>query len=418
MHLGLKTQIGAGVLVFSAATWLIAADLSASKLDGLTVHEWGTFTSIAGDDGYPVDWDSLRGTDDLPGFVQNAGARNRKFTFNGTVRMETPVLYFYSPRELTADVRVQFPHGAITEWYPKADTATYESKSELDRYQTVYSSSNIYAIQQLLSKPPSDLDRKMVKVGTTDWVDTSMRTVAGTISWNGIKVQPNATPAFPRENQPSRYYAARETEAAALTVESQHEKFLFDRGVGRIPVPLTARVVSNGKIAVNNVTEETVPAIILFENRGGKIGYRNAGTLKDEIRFDSLALDGSVTALRRELESVLIQQGLYPKEAHAMVETWQDSWFEEGTRVIYVVPTATITAALPLQVDPAPSQTARIFVGRVELLTPDMKQTIEDAVAKKDYTSVQRYGRFLQPWLDRIYRADTRTINAVLAKVP
>jgi hypothetical protein len=31
-------------------------------------------------------------------------------------------------------------------------------------------------------------------------------------------------------------------------------------------------------------------------------------------------------------------QGLFPKEAHAMVDTWRDSWFEEGTRAFYILP--------------------------------------------------------------------------------
>ncbi len=33
-------------------------------LDGLTVHEWGTFTSIAGEDGMAVEWKPLAGPDD------------------------------------------------------------------------------------------------------------------------------------------------------------------------------------------------------------------------------------------------------------------------------------------------------------------------------------------------------------------
>ncbi|MFZ0038043.1 MAG: hypothetical protein WAK91_11515, partial [Candidatus Acidiferrales bacterium] len=37
---------------------------------GLTAHEWGTFTSIAGNDGAGVEWTPLSGTKDLPGFVE------------------------------------------------------------------------------------------------------------------------------------------------------------------------------------------------------------------------------------------------------------------------------------------------------------------------------------------------------------
>ncbi len=35
---------------------------------------------------------------------------------------------------------------------------------------------------------------------------------------------------------------------------------------------------------------------------------------------------------------MLIAQGLYQDEAQAMLETWRDSWFEEGSRLLYIVP--------------------------------------------------------------------------------
>jgi hypothetical protein len=40
--------------------------------------------------------------------------------------------------------------------------------------------------------------------------------------------------------------------------------------------------------------------------------------------------------LKLKLERVLMTQGLFPKEAHSMVETWRDSWFEEGVLVLYI----------------------------------------------------------------------------------
>ena len=85
----------------------------------LTVHEWGTFTSIAGNNGQAVEWTPLNGTD-LPGFVEHFGWAGFKIGLRGTVRMETPVLYFYSPRDLTLSVHVAFSRGLITEWYPHA----------------------------------------------------------------------------------------------------------------------------------------------------------------------------------------------------------------------------------------------------------------------------------------------------------
>jgi len=87
----------------------------------------------------------------------------------------------------------------------------------------------------------------------------------------------------------------------------------------------------------------------------------------------------------------------------AMIETWQDSWFEEGSRLIYIVPSRGVDAILPLQVEPAPSQTVRVFVGRIELITPEIQRPVESAIARSDWSTVDRYSRFLSPILNRIY---------------
>ena len=70
----------------------------------LTVHEWGTFTSIAGSDGRSVEWMPLDGSTDLPSFVEHFSGVNFKAGLRGTVRMETPVLYFYTNRDTTVSV--------------------------------------------------------------------------------------------------------------------------------------------------------------------------------------------------------------------------------------------------------------------------------------------------------------------------
>src|SRR5260370_38706600 len=109
------------VLFVSASVLLIAAEIHSPQPGGLTVHEWGTFTSVAGEDGSATDWDALGCKSDLPGFVNDFGYRGLKWRLSGTVRMETPVMYFCSSRELDAHVKVAFPHGLITEWYPPAE---------------------------------------------------------------------------------------------------------------------------------------------------------------------------------------------------------------------------------------------------------------------------------------------------------
>jgi hypothetical protein len=346
-------------LVVAAAAFLTAAEMHVVQPGDLTVHEWGTFTSVAGEDGSAIEWDTLGCQNDLPSFVNNYGIS--KWRVTGTVRMETPVMYFYSSRELDAHVKVEFPQGLITEWYPGANT--------------------------------------------------SRRGLTGAIEWQTVKVQPGTAPTLPIESGPSRYYAARETDAAPIMVGDQHEKFLFYRGVGRFPVPLSARVSGYGKILVENRGHDLVPNVILFENRGGRMGYRNVGAVQDAVALDSPSLDSSVSQLRHALETALVAQGLFPKEAQAMLETWRDSWFEEGSRLIYIVPSPAVDAILPLQIEPAPSGTARVFVGRIELVTPETESSVESAIAKSDWSAINRYSRFLDPILRRIYSGNLSKVS-------
>src|SRR5437867_10921098 len=101
-----------------------SAAAKALQKDSLIVHEWGTFTSIAGKDGVALEWRPLNGASDLPKFVHtiqtvNDGLRHAppKAQLTAAIRMETPVLYFYSPNDTEVSVKVDFPKGKITEWY-------------------------------------------------------------------------------------------------------------------------------------------------------------------------------------------------------------------------------------------------------------------------------------------------------------
>jgi hypothetical protein len=85
-----------------------------------------------------------------------------------------------------------------------------------------------------------------------------------------------------------------------------------------------------------------------------------------------------------------------------MVETWRDSWFEEGTRVFYVVPRKAVDAILPLTITPAPADVARAFVGRMEIVTPESLLRVQTAIAQNDTAALERYGRFLGPIADQL----------------
>ena len=358
-----------GLLVVSVAGW--TADEHA--IPDLTVHEWGTFTAIAGKDGRAAEWLPLGfprypASTDLPQFVEHINGVNFKLGLRGTIRMETPVLYLYSPRDVTVSARVSFSRGLITEWYPHAD--------------------------------------RVQPAGVLSDASLSQLRTDGSITWNHVAVSPNLAGEFPSNVQSNRYYAARETASSPLRVQTsvgeQQEKFLFYRGVSASPLPVSAKLTSDGKLAVKSLSGDEIPNAFFFERRGERVGYRLTGALTDEIDVSPPVLNGSLDSLYGDLEEILVGQGLYRDEAHAMIKTWKDSWFEEGSRLIYIVPRGFIDNVLPLTIDPAPGQIVRVFVGRLEIITPATAMTVKTAVARNDEVILNNYGRFLEPILQTI----------------
>src|SRR5262249_27539731 len=106
----------------------------------------------------------------------------------------------------------------------------------------------------------------------------------------------------------------------------------------------------------------------------------------------------------------LVKEGLYAREAKAMVETWRDSWFaEDGLRVLYVLPRAWTDQTLPLTLDPAPREVVRGMVGRAEILprllqcklkTDLIRAEAGDTDGRADLVAdLRKLGRFGEPAL-------------------
>jgi hypothetical protein len=415
---------GVGVVVmaaFAAAYAPLPRDAAAHSA-GVVAHEWGTFTTVAGLDGRATDWFPLGGPSDLPCFVErfridspsaesgptasvpptrvpvagkvafavaridSASGRPVPVVVNAaplpgragydyaatranvraTVRMETPVVYFYSSVPATVDVRVDFPRGLMTEWFPHAQ----------------------------------------VQQGDVSTATLNDAGKTATIEWRNVNIIPGLPEGFPTEPGASHYYAARATDATPVTVGPYPEKFLFYRGVATFDVPLATTLQPDGQVRVDNLGEEPLPGVILFEKRDGRIGFRFHGSVRTSAVIAPPELDGDFASLRRTLETTLVDAGLYPKEAAAMVDTWRDSWFEEGLRVFYLFPSRTIDAVLPLRILPTPTRTVRVFVGRMELITPALEEAIDRAVRTNNVGALEPRARFFGPVADRILRRD------------
>jgi hypothetical protein len=375
------------VLSLAAMPILFRAQTPVSD-PSLTAHEWGTFTSIAAKDGRAANWLPLTGSTDLPAFVEHFQGANFKGGLRGTVRMETPVLYFYTNHPTTISVHVSFSQGLITEWYPHAN-----------RVEPVGLQTQARMVAYL-----------------NDW-SRRQKQPDSSISWDSITLEPNSSASLPREDHTNHYYAARQTSSTPLRVKTQAseqvEKFLFYRGVASFSVPMSVKLASDGKILTQNLSEQEIPAMLVFERRGDKFGFRIADASAAQPTLDPPELNASMDSLKHAVENMLMAQGLYYDEAQAMFETWRDSWFEEGSRLLYIVPRQFVDSVLPLSITPAPAKTVRVFVGRLELVTPATQRAVEQALATHDQSTLTRYARFLVPILENMIANEKNSAQKV-----
>jgi hypothetical protein len=307
------------------------------------------------------------------------------------VRMETPVIYFYSEKGLNADVQVEMPRGRITEWYPRAT-----------RVGPMFTTNKAEA---------KEASRSLIE-------------------WKGLTILPRDTKEITerkliREKAGSHYYEAREVDANFVRVPSpyetggfEYERDLFYRGVGFFIAPLTVQLVDGERyLQLSTTNAEPMTDLFVLTVRNGMAAYQRVDRVDSKsprsVKLDSepLASLHDVRAkLMRDMASALEAQGLYAKEAKAMVNTWKDQWFEEeGTRVLYLLPRSWTDQALPLTVSPKPGSVVRVMVGRAEVITPTMERELKNQVtaysngdvpAKARAVAEVRklgIGRFLEP---------------------
>ncbi len=306
----------------------------AKEPESFVVHEWGTFSTFSGSDGRPLRF--LPNDTDLPAFVHDRRRHVKGGLTDAYVSLETPVLYFYTDRDRTVSVHVDFPKGIMTNWYPEA------------------------------SRPPTEQ-----------------------IRWDDLRVLAKDRPKLPPERGPGRYFVARETDSAIVradgTERREAEKFLFYRGVGEHPMPFEVRALGRGQFAVKNTGKHRIPGHLLVQVQDGKVSFKSLGKLAagDEEKAQLSSEASTTEKLGDAVTALLIEQGLYEKEARAMVKTWKADWFgENGTRVLYLVAEPQTAELLPLQIEPKPDRLVRVLVGRHDVLTPEREADIDVLVSR------------------------------------
>lgn len=359
---------------------------AARRSDRFLAHEWGTFTTLQDEDGKELHGINID-DEPVPGFVHNLNpfllskpllsSRHWEYRQKAaprhhplvTMRLETPVIYFYPPEgtlePLTVDVFVRFQGGWLTEFYPRAT-------------------------------PHAPL----LKDGVFDFGQLTPDTV-GSLTWTDLAVGGRAEGPQTDEHV---WLAPRQVDSAGITTqEGESEKYLFYRGVGCQKAPLRISLHrQEGTIAMRSRMSP-----VLFGERKAKFATLwlahvrpdGASAFRTLDGFDASRDDQKILRdasyrfekdeyrsdnkerLQAAMHAALVADGLFPDEATALLSTWQRAYFTSpGLRVFYLVPRSWTDAYLPISITPAP-ELVRTMMGRIELISDEQRQMLGELAA-------------------------------------
>ena len=356
---------------------LIAFHANAAD-QALVIHEWGTITTAHKASGDTKGYlNKIEPWEVLPDFVHRyeppvSEATQGRFAKTPvgqghpdvTMRLETPVLYFYPSdhfnfkKNFTVEAKLR--GGIINEYYPKA-----------------------LASQRL---DTAHINVKTAR-GTNIWDGRNLNNyLVGSLQWSDLKLSMTGRPPKTKDNV---WLAPRKVDAAYVKQEKETERYLFYRGVAHLEAPLrTKHDKKAGEIQFFSPTnfyrygekELVIPYLWLLKVKpDGSALFKKVGQVTIDSQVDKMITKTflntnqnefkkkNLAELRRLMHAALVAQGLYDKEADAMLTTWDHAYFRKpGTRALYIVPKKWVDHHIPLSIS-IPNELTRVFVGRIDL---------------------------------------------------
>src|SRR5947209_4424846 len=234
--------------------------------------------------------------------------------------------------------------------------------------------------------------------------------IGSSLDWGKFYVLPENSfskekprPELPAVGPNDTWRFVRDTDAAVVRVRTGQaapkaqydaEKFLFYRGLGTFDLPLQARAAGPDQdldLVLTNRGPDALTGLVVIKVDNGALRFARLDDLPghatrplhlESVLSAALPFGAATPAAKEIVADTLTASGLYPKEARAMVNNWDHSYFATpGLRVLSVTPRRLVDATIPITIEPKPTELSRVMVGRLEVLTPGTERSIAEAVA-------------------------------------
>jgi hypothetical protein len=334
---------------------------------GLEVHEWGVFA--VHDDLELANADMRAEWAALPKFVfgQTAG-RELPINQRETSVILKPVVFFHTSEPLAVELRVDFPGGLPTVWWPRTVYPSREfdgcpgdgKKKEPYRHLEWHVQLKQPAKGQTVIAP--------LAVEKGHWIE-NLRAV-------------KADDVFSKQSDFRGSEGLIERELPNPQLEREH--FIYYDGL----VPIGKRVavtVEKDKVLVASRVKHPIHDVTVVDRRApdhlrvARLAKLEAGTKPTALEFNEVeAKDwphAGLVTLTKQLKDV----GLFEDEARALADVWKQEFFQaEGLTLFYRLPQEEYEKLLPMKLKPRPEKLLRVGLVLQPHCEPDLAERVAD----------------------------------------
>jgi len=304
---------------------------------------------------------------------------------NVTVKMETPVIYFYNGAGEKINIKVGFNGGTISQWYPNRTNGDTPNQIKLTD-------------EQMSPQLKSHLTNNKSNVSIVDSKPLDFgKNYQGSIEWDLELLNADDAYTF-KPTQNKTWIYPRVSGTNMVKVGDEYEDYLFYRGIGNFKLPVTFTVDQDETVHVKNKSSEAIPFAFAYEKTGNIVKYKVLGEVKDSASIPqqewTTAKSNWQTEIFSEMRNGLAAQGLTTDEANGMVKTWWKSYFQQdGLRVFWVVPQNELDKILPLTATPKPEKSFfAAYKNRLEaIITEPVYQNISEEELLYSYINISAY---------------------------